>query len=126
VLATSGPHSIRELARAIGVTNSAASQTVAQMAKEDLVVLMPGEDARQRIVRLTPKAERLLPMLDAEWAATTAAARALEAELSFPLSRLLDEALDALRRRPMRLRIADAAPHVISETRADHTTQHVH
>jgi hypothetical protein len=49
-------------------------------------------------------------VLDAEWAATTAAATALEAELSFPLSRLVDEALDALRRRPMRQRIAAVAP----------------
>jgi hypothetical protein len=41
--------------------------------------------------------------------ATTAAATEFEAELSFPLSRLVDEALDALRRRPMRQRIADIA-----------------
>ncbi|WP_218951946.1 MarR family winged helix-turn-helix transcriptional regulator [Amycolatopsis anabasis] len=105
VLAASGPCSIRDLAHAIGVTHSAASQTVAQMAKQELVALAPGEDARQRIVRLTRKAERLLPELDAEWAATTAAARALDAELSYPLSRLVDEALAALRNRPMRQRI---------------------
>ncbi|MEV6581890.1 MarR family transcriptional regulator [Streptomyces sp. NPDC051582] len=109
-LAASGPSSIRDLARATGVTHSAASQTVAQMAEEALVGFAPGADARQRIVRLTPKAESLLPMLDAEWAATTAAATQLEAELSFPLSRLVGEALDALRRRPMRRRITDAAP----------------
>jgi DNA-binding MarR family transcriptional regulator len=119
-LAAAGPSCIRELARAIGVTHSAASQTVAQMAKQDLVVLMPGEDARQRIVRLTPKAERLLPVLDAEWAATTAAATALEAELSFPLSRLVDEALDALHRCPMRQRIAAVAPDLTAAARADH------
>ncbi|MFF0448910.1 MarR family transcriptional regulator [Streptomyces sp. NPDC004609] len=108
-LAASGPSAIRDLARAIGVTHSAASQTVAHMAAQELVVLAPGEDARQRVVRLTARAERLLPVLDAESAATTAAATALEAELSFPLSALVDEALDALRRRPMRRRIADAA-----------------
>jgi DNA-binding MarR family transcriptional regulator len=110
VLAASGPSSIRELADAIGVTHSAASQTVAQMAKQDLVMLTPGEDARQRIVRLTPKAERLLPTLDAEWTATTTAVRELDAELSFPLSELVDEALLALHRRPMRQRIAVVAP----------------
>jgi DNA-binding MarR family transcriptional regulator len=109
-LAAAGPSSIRELARAIGVTHSAASQTVAQMARQDLVVVTPGADARQRIVRLTPAAERLLPVLDAEWAATAAAATALEAELPFPLSELVDEALEALRRRPMRQRIAAVAP----------------
>ena len=112
-LAASGPRPIREIAAAIGVTHSAASQTVAQLAKEDLVTLRPGEDARQRIVALTPKAERLLPTLDAEWHATTAAAKAFEAELSYPLSRLVDEALHALRRRSMRQRIADAAPDLL-------------
>ncbi|MBG0818825.1 MarR family winged helix-turn-helix transcriptional regulator [Planomonospora sp. ID82291] len=110
VLAASGPCAIRDLAEAIGVTHSAASQTVAQMAGEGLVVLTPGADARRRIVRPTAKAEALLPVLEAERAATAAAAAGLEAELSFPLSRLVEEALDALDRRPMRQRIADAAP----------------
>ncbi|MGV9328830.1 MarR family winged helix-turn-helix transcriptional regulator [Streptosporangium sandarakinum] len=106
VLAASGPHSIRDLARAIGVTHSAASQTVAQMARQDLVALAPGEDARTRIVRLTSRAEALLPALEAEWDATAAAAAELEAELSFPLSALVEETLDALSRRPLRRRIA--------------------
>ncbi|SCG53695.1 MarR family winged helix-turn-helix transcriptional regulator [Micromonospora halophytica] len=110
-LADAGPQSIRELAQATGVTHSAASQTVAQMTKDGLVTLTAGADARQRIVRLTTKAESLLPVLDAEWAATAAAARRFEAELSYPLSRLVDEALAALRRRSMRQRIADVALH---------------
>ncbi|MFJ2029559.1 MarR family winged helix-turn-helix transcriptional regulator [Streptosporangium sp. NPDC087985] len=109
ILAASGPCPISDLAHATGVTHSAASQTVAQMAEDGLVVLAPGNDARQRIVSLTPKAESLLPALETEWAATAAAAVEFEAELSFPLSRLVDEALDALHRRPMRQRIAAAA-----------------
>lgn len=116
-----GPSSIRDLARATGVTHSAASQTVAQMAKEELVVLTPGADARQRIVRLTPTAEGLLPTLEAEWAATTAAATELEAELSVPLSQVVNEALDALRRRPMRARIAAVAPDLLASARSDGT-----
>lgn len=126
VLAASGPSSICELAAATGVTHSAASQTVTQMAKQDLVMLTPGQDARQRIVRLTPKAERLLPTLDNEWAATTAAVKELDAELSFPLSQLLDEALQALRRRPMRQRIAAIAPDLTARAHAGHTHQHEH
>ncbi|MEU6744172.1 MarR family transcriptional regulator [Streptosporangium sandarakinum] len=105
-LAAAGPRSIRDLARALGVTHSAASQTVAQMARQDLVTLTPGEDARTRIVRLTPRAEALLPALEVEWDATAAAAAELEAELSFPLSALVEEVLDALERRPLRRRIA--------------------
>lgn len=109
-LAATGPRSIRDLASATGVTHSAASQTVAQLVRDGYVVLAPGTDARQRIVHLTPKAEAVLPTLDAEWSATTAAATRFEAELSYPLSRLVDEALDALHRRPMRQRITDAGP----------------
>jgi DNA-binding MarR family transcriptional regulator len=105
-LAAAGPVAIRELAATLGVTHSAASQTVAQLVREELVVLAPGADARQRIVRLTPKAASLLPTLEREWAATTAAAAAFEAELSYPLGRLITEALAALDRRPMRDRIA--------------------
>jgi DNA-binding MarR family transcriptional regulator len=117
VLAASGPSSIRDLARAIGVTHSAASQTVAQMARRELVTLAPGADARERIVRPTAAAERLLPLLEAESRATTMAAVELERELSFPLSRLVDEALDALRRRPMWDRIAAAAPDLAGRAR---------
>lgn len=108
-LAADGPASIRDLARTLGVTHSAASQTVAQMARQDLVVTEAGaDDARVRIVRLTPKAEALLPALEREWAATVTAVRAFEAELPYPLGRLVEEALAALERTPLRDRIAGA------------------
>ncbi|WP_431896762.1 MarR family winged helix-turn-helix transcriptional regulator [Nonomuraea sp. bgisy101] len=116
-LATEGPSSIRDLARAIGVTHSAASQTVAQLAKEDLVTLSPGADARQRIVHLTPKAESLLPAMAVEWAAVNTAVEELESELPYPLSRLVDETLEALRRRPMRDRTRSAAERLRPVTR---------
>jgi len=48
------------------------------------------------------KARPLLPILDAQWAATAKAAAELEAELAYPLNRLIDEALGALHHRPMR------------------------
>jgi DNA-binding MarR family transcriptional regulator len=124
VLAKAGSASIRELADAIGVTHSAASQTVAQMADRGLVVLGPGPDGRQRIVRLTAKAEQLLPVIEAEWAATAAAAAALEAELTVPLSQIVDETFAALRRVPMRERIAaNASPALDGKkpARARHT-----
>ncbi|WP_253841893.1 MarR family winged helix-turn-helix transcriptional regulator [Actinokineospora globicatena] len=110
LLAARGPHSIRELATAVGVTHSAASQTVAQMRRDGLVTLEPGADARQRIVRLTPRAEELLPFLDAEWQATATAATALEAELPYPLGTLLTALEAALERKPLRARIAETWP----------------
>lgn len=102
-----GPLSIRELATAVGVTHSAASQTVAQLAKAGLVTLEPGADARQRIVHLTDKARDLLPTIESEWQATTAAMAELDKELSTPLAVILAELNEALTRRTFRTRIAD-------------------
>jgi DNA-binding MarR family transcriptional regulator len=107
-LVASGPSSIRDLARAIGVTHSAASQKVAQMGKSGLVRLEAGADARQRIVHLTAKAQALLPLIDAEWDATQAAAAELQAELPALTEGLL-AAERAVAQRPFRQRIADAA-----------------
>jgi DNA-binding MarR family transcriptional regulator len=104
-----GPLSIRDLAGAIGVTHSAASQTAAQMARDGLLTLEPGADARQRIARLTDRARDLLPLIEAEWAATDAAAAELEAELPAALGDILMAAERAVVSRPMRTRIADAA-----------------
>jgi DNA-binding MarR family transcriptional regulator len=104
-----GPLSIRDLARAVGVTHSAASQTVAQMTRSGLIVLEPGADARQRIARLTARARDLLPLIEAEWAASDAAAAELEAELPAALGELLLLTERAVVSRPMRARIADAA-----------------
>jgi DNA-binding MarR family transcriptional regulator len=108
-LAARGPLSIGDLARATGVTHSAASQTAAQMARHGLLALEPGADARQRIARLTGRARDLLPVVEAEWAATSRAAAELEAELPTALSKVLDRAERAAIDRPMRTRIADAA-----------------
>src|ERR1700689_1306593 len=103
-----GPSSIRDLARAISVTHSAASQTVAQMSRSGLVTLATGADARQRIVHLTARAESPLPTIEAEWAVTEAAVRELEAELPFPLSETLAAILRAVERRSLRQRLGDA------------------
>ncbi len=102
-----GPMPIRDLAAEVGVTHSAASQTVAQMARQDLVSLRPGRDARQRIVSLTEKTRRLMPTLEAEWTATQAAAEHLEAELPYPLREVLVAAIEALERKSLRDRIAE-------------------
>jgi DNA-binding MarR family transcriptional regulator len=103
-----GPVPITELARAIAVTHSAASQTVAQMARRGFVELQPGEDARQRVVHLTDKARALLPKIEAEWAATASAAAEMDAELPFPLAELVPAIAAALARRPFRQRILES------------------
>jgi DNA-binding MarR family transcriptional regulator len=102
-----GPSAIRDLAAEMGVTHSAASQTVAQMSRAGFVSLEPGADARQRIVSLTAKTRDLLPLIEAEWTATTEASEALEAELPYPLRGVLDAIVEALERKPFRQRIGE-------------------
>ncbi|MFC4013950.1 MarR family winged helix-turn-helix transcriptional regulator [Nonomuraea purpurea] len=105
-----GPMTIRDVAEAIGVTHSAASQTVIQMRRCDLVTLEKGKDARRRIVHLSQKAMAALPLIEAEWAATERAVRELDAELPMPLADVLRAAAQALERRPFRDRIARIDP----------------
>jgi DNA-binding MarR family transcriptional regulator len=119
VLVAQGPSSIRDLAAAIKVTHSAASQTVGQMARQDLVELRTGADARQRIVHLTEQALALVPVLDAEWATTTAAAEALDAELPMPLFELVNTTIEALERRSFRQRFADVSDAGLTSTKLE-------
>lgn len=111
-----GPSAIRDIAERLGVTHSAASQTVAEMERRGLLVMRAGSDARERLVRLTAKTRKLLPAINAEWDATDAAAAALDAELPYPLGRLLDDLAAALQRRRFRARIADAAGKVLADS----------
>jgi DNA-binding MarR family transcriptional regulator len=105
-LAASEPMAIRDIARATGVTHSAASQTVTQMSRAGFVSLTPGPDARERLVRLTARARAALPLIEAEWQATERAV----AELGIPVADVLDQVLRALRRKPFRDRIDSAWP----------------
>ncbi len=105
----SGPISIKAIAVEIGVSHSAASQTVSQMVREGLVTLKPGADARERIVVPTSATIAMIPALERQQAATNAAACELDEELSVPLSKILAEAISALRERSFGARIADAA-----------------
>ncbi|MEU1569977.1 MarR family transcriptional regulator [Streptomyces collinus] len=108
-LVAQDPLSVRDLAEAIGVTHSAASQTAAQMARAGLVTHTPDPlDARRRLVGLTAEARSLLPRIEAEWEATATAMAELDAELSMPLGELLAEVAQAVGRRPFRERVAAA------------------
>ncbi|MEU9438694.1 MarR family transcriptional regulator [Streptomyces sp. NPDC048252] len=108
-LLAEGPLPVRDLAAAVGVTHSAASQTAAQMARAGLVThTSDPRDARRRLIELTSKAHALLPQIQAEWDATVAAMAELDAELSMPLADLLTEVAQAVHRRPFRERIAAA------------------
>lgn len=104
-----GPASLRALSRRTQVTHSAVSQTVSQMERRGWVALEPGADERERIVALTPFALEQLPQLERCWAATAAAAAALDADIGQPLDAMLLRALEALERQPFSDRLAAAS-----------------
>jgi DNA-binding MarR family transcriptional regulator len=98
---------IGQLAELAGITQPAATQTVNLMQKDGLVVAAPAkDDARKKVIRLSPEGRALLPKLEKCWAATNAASAQLDAELSTPLSDLVEAAIAALERQPMEARIA--------------------
>ena len=107
-LLNDGPATLRGLATRTGVTHSAISQTVAQMAARGWVALEPGTDARERIVTLTPFALERLPLLERCWAATDIASRSLDEDIGQPLAEVLVAALDALQRKPLADRLTAA------------------
>src|SRR6185312_17016981 len=77
-LVADGPQTIRALSATLGVSHSAVSQTITQMAARGIITVAKGRDARQRIVALSDAGEALLPRLRRHWAATTAATAALD------------------------------------------------
>jgi DNA-binding MarR family transcriptional regulator len=102
-----GALTIRELADALDVTHSAMSQTVSALRREGLVRSVPGADARTREVALTERARAVVPFLEAEWRATEQAVAQLEAEVPYPLSRVVRDLEAALARRSFHDRIVE-------------------
>jgi DNA-binding MarR family transcriptional regulator len=103
-----GPSTLQTIARHMGVSHSAVSQTISQMAAQGLVRTQPGQDAREKIVHLTPKATAMLPRLERCWDATERAARTLDSDLGFSLVEVLDKTIRHLEERSFADRIRDA------------------
>jgi DNA-binding MarR family transcriptional regulator len=92
------------------------SQKVAAMRAAGWVRTTAGPDARSKRVTLTDQSRAVIHKLAAEWRATEAAVAELEAELPYPLTRVVDDIVAALGRRSFHDRIAaklagDAAWH---------------
>ena len=103
------PSTIGQIAEAAKITQPAATQTVALMIKEGLLVSESGPvDGRQRLIRLSPRGRAMLPRLRDCWQATQMAADSLDASLPQPLSQSLDEAISALDGESFGKRIAKA------------------
>lgn len=106
-LHTRGPMTITELAESVERTHSAMSQKVAAMRAAGLVRTTAGADARSKKVTLTAKARRIVDRLAAEWRATEAAVAEIEAEIPYPLSRVVTDIEEAVRRKSFHDRIAE-------------------
>jgi DNA-binding MarR family transcriptional regulator len=91
----------------VQLTHSATSQKVAAMRRAGLVRTTPGADARSKRVSLTAKAKRIVGRLAAEWRATEATIQEIEAEIPYPLSRVVADIEAALARRSFHDRIAE-------------------
>ncbi|MER6016385.1 MarR family winged helix-turn-helix transcriptional regulator [Streptomyces bluensis] len=102
-----GPMSIRELAESVDRTHSALSQKVAAMRAAGWVRTVAGDDARSKKVTLTDKARRVIDRLAAEWRATEAAVAEIEAEIPYPLSRVVTDIEQALERKSLHDRITE-------------------
>ena len=109
VLAERQQVTIGDIAEVAGITQPAATQTVALMQKNGLLNIEPGvADARQRMVSLNDNGKRLLPQLETCWRATKLAADSLDSELDVPLSTSLRHAIEALKIRSFGERIQSA------------------
>src|SRR5215472_14761574 len=102
-----GPMTITELARSVQRTHSNTSQKVAAMRAAGWVRTTAGADARSKKVMLTAKAARLAGRAAAEWRATEAALADLEAEIPYPLSRVVTDIEEALRHKSFHDRVAE-------------------
>lgn len=123
LLTERGPSSIRAISTYAGITHSAASQTVSEMAKQGLARAETGQDGRERIIDLTDAGKALLPLLQRHWEATNAAADDLTLELGVPLLDILDQAIAALERRPFIDRIREKRAHQDGEIRKPDVTK---
>ncbi|MFE7539530.1 MarR family winged helix-turn-helix transcriptional regulator [Streptomyces platensis] len=102
-----GPMTITALAESVGRTHSALSQKVAAMRAAGWVETVAGDDARSKKVALTDRARGIVGRLAAEWRATEAAVAEIEAELPYPLSRVVADIEQLLAHKSFHDRIAE-------------------
>ncbi len=105
LLLDAGPQNVNAIAETIGVSQPAATQTLAEMKKLRLIKTKPGADRRLQMICLTAEGEALAGSLEPIWTAVSRAASRLESELSVNLGQAVDQALSALDRQPFHQRV---------------------
>jgi DNA-binding MarR family transcriptional regulator len=106
-LGVHGPMTITELAVSVQRTHSAMSQKVAAMRAAGWIRTIAGPDARSKRVDLTDRARAVVGRLAAEWRATEAAVAEIEAEIPYPLTRVVRDIEAALQRKSLHARITE-------------------
>lgn len=101
------PMTIQQLADSVEVTHSAMSQTAAAMRKAGLVEPAESDDRRARRIRLSGTGRELLPFLEAEWRATEATVRELDAEVPYALRQVVEDIRAALTSRSFKQRLEE-------------------
>ena len=114
LIATS-PMALGEVARRAGITQPAATQTVALMIKAGLIRTAASQDGRHKLLELTERGRAIVPQLQTAWAATARAAAGLDEDLPFPLSTVAAAAIEALEAKSFDERIAEAASHIAQQ-----------
>jgi MarR family transcriptional regulator, organic hydroperoxide resistance regulator len=121
VMRTLSQHSsmtINQLAVEAGITQPAATQTVKIMHDKGIVQIEKGaEDARKRMVSLSPFGREILGKVTQCWHATAIATEQLEAELDMPLTVLVEQAISALEMTSFRQRISAASQSAVSQSK---------
>lgn len=105
-LSDHGPMTIRDLAAFTRVTHGAMSQSVKAMKAANMVETQTGRDARSVLVDLSDKGRAAITFLEAEWDATEAMLAELDADLPYPLTRVMADVRERLDRESLRDRIA--------------------
>lgn len=67
VLELKGPQSIGDLAQSLGADRTTLTRNLAVIEKQGLIQVRPGDDARARIVAITPKGRRTLTRALPSW-----------------------------------------------------------
>lgn len=90
------PAGIGNLARRVGVSQPAMTQTVTEMRRAGLVAAIASADRRVRLIALSPFGAEVVARLAPLWDAIDAAAEELDVDLPGRLSLAIEAALGAL------------------------------
>ena len=103
-----GAATVGAIARDVGVSQPAMTQTIRQMAEDGLLEIALGDDRRARLVRLSARGEEAVATLRPVWSAVAGAAATMERETGVDLAADLQRVLDALEQCGFAARIARA------------------